>query len=223
MLYNAQKLCLIKVLKKGVPKNIMSGTMIGYARCSRDSQDLQVQIETLKKLGIAERYIYTDKASTQLPIQKREGWQQCYKALREGDTLVCVSLSRLGRDVRELKEVVSLLLDNKINVKFLDFDVEFNTSTGRFMFHMLCAVYEMERDIIRERTKAALALKKEQGVRIGRPSILSDEVLVDKICYQHRIMRESKRKIAADNKISRNSVIKVLQLVRKYEKEPPTF
>lgn len=193
-------------------------TMIGYARCSKDTQELEVQIEQLKKFGVDIKHIYTDKVSTQLSIHKREGWGQCYKALREGDTLICVSLSRLGRDVKEVKDIVETLLDQNINIKFLDHNVEFNTSIGRFMFHLLCSVFEMERDIIRERTKNALAVKKEQGVKLGRPTIFKNEVLVDRICYQHRIMKDSKRKIATDNNISRNTVMKVLSNVNKYSK-----
>jgi len=57
----------------------------------------------------------------------------------------------------------------------LDQAIDTSTPSGRFLFHTLGAVAELERDLIRERTEAGLAAAKRRGVRFGRPSALTGE------------------------------------------------
>ena len=74
----------------------MTATLIGYARCSTDKQDLTAQRQALAELGVAPDRIYMDKG---LPgtNRVRPGLDQAMAAVRKGDTLVVSKLDRLAR------------------------------------------------------------------------------------------------------------------------------
>ena len=86
--------------------------------------------------------------------------------LREGDTLIVWKLDRLGRSVKGLIELTATLQQKNINFKSLTDNVDTATPSGRFFFHMMASLAQMERELIAERTKAGLVAAKVQG-RIG--------------------------------------------------------
>jgi DNA invertase Pin-like site-specific DNA recombinase len=73
----------------------MTHTLVGYARCSTDKQDLAVQQDALLKLGVAAERIYTDRGFTGTN-RARPGLDQALAAVRSGDTLVVPKLDRLA-------------------------------------------------------------------------------------------------------------------------------
>jgi Resolvase, N terminal domain len=83
---------------------IMSETLIGYARCSTDEQDLTAQRQRLAELGVADERIYLDHGLTGTN-RKRPGLDQALAAVREGDTLVVPKLDRLARSVPDAREI----------------------------------------------------------------------------------------------------------------------
>ena len=82
----------------------MSGTLIGYARCSTDEQDLTAQRQRLRELGVADKHIYLDQGLTGTTCA-RPGLDQALAAVREGDTLVVAKLDRLARSVPDAREI----------------------------------------------------------------------------------------------------------------------
>src|SRR3954454_5829448 len=76
----------------------MTATLIGYARCSTDKQDLAAQQAALEKLGVAPERIYTDRGLTGTN-RSRPGLDQALAAVRTGDTLVVPKLDRLACSV----------------------------------------------------------------------------------------------------------------------------
>src|SRR3954466_13904109 len=77
----------------------MTATLIGYARCSTDKQDLAAQQAALEKLGAAPERIYTDRGLTGA-TRARPALDQALAAVRAGDTLVVPKLDRLARGVK---------------------------------------------------------------------------------------------------------------------------
>ena len=73
----------------------MTATLIGYARCSTDKQDLTAQRQALAELGVASDRIYMDKGLTGTN-RARPGLDQAMAAVRKGDTLVVPKLDRIG-------------------------------------------------------------------------------------------------------------------------------
>ena len=86
----------------------MTHTLIGYARCSTDKQDLAAQKDILSGLGVAPDRIYTDHGFTGTN-RARPGLDQALAALRPGDTLVVPKLDRLARSVPDAREIADSL------------------------------------------------------------------------------------------------------------------
>ena len=82
----------------------MTETLIGYARCSTDKQDLTAQRRALADLGVAPERIYTDKGLTGTN-RARPGLDQAMAAVRKGDTLVVPKLDRLARSVPDARHI----------------------------------------------------------------------------------------------------------------------
>ncbi|MDN6554749.1 MAG: recombinase family protein [Bifidobacterium mongoliense] len=81
-------------------------------------------------------------------LAKRPALDDALEYLRSGDTLVVTKLDRLGRSVRNLKEVVESLQQRGIGLKALSQGIDTTTPGGRLFFHMLAAIAEFEHDLI---------------------------------------------------------------------------
>jgi len=86
--------------------------------------------------------------------------------LRAGDTLVVWKLDRLGRSVKNLISLISDLNAKDIHFKSITDSIDTSTTSGRFFFHVMASLSEMERELIVERTKAGLEAAKKLG-RVG--------------------------------------------------------
>lgn len=137
--------------------------IIGYARVSTEDQDPGFQLDELKRYG-CER-IYTDHASGK--NMRRPEWKKCRMDLREGDTLVVWKLDRLARSMADLVATALSLEEEGVNLVIITQSIDTRTAAGKFLFHILGAVAEMERELISERTKAGMKRRKEQGVVMG--------------------------------------------------------
>ena len=138
--------------------------LIGYARVSTQDQNLALQCTALNKIGCEK--IYQDKISG--AKNNRPGLQQALDELRNGDTLVVWKLDRLGRTVKGLIDLINQLHQKEIHFKSITDNVDTSTPSGRFFFHMMASLAQMERELIAERTKAGLASAKSQGKIGGR-------------------------------------------------------
>ena len=138
--------------------------LIGYARVSTEDQSLDLQLDALRQAG-CER-VFTDTVSA--ARTQRAGLSEARSHLREGDVLVVWKLDRLGRSVKGLIDLVSELA--KENVQFCSLTDRIDTTTpyGRFFFHMMASLAQMERELITERTKAGLDAARKRGRLIGR-------------------------------------------------------
>jgi DNA invertase Pin-like site-specific DNA recombinase len=94
--------------------------------------------------------------------------EETLRYLREGDTLVVTKLDRLGRSVRNLKQVSDGLQARGVALRALSQGIDTTTSGGRLFFHMLAAIAEFEHDLIVERTRDGLAAARARG-RNGGP------------------------------------------------------
>lgn len=140
---------------------------IGYARVSKadGNQVLDLQIDSLKRIGITEEQIYVDKASG--AKDDRPGLEN----LREGDTLIVWKLDRLGRNLKHLILTVDELSKRNVGFKVLSgqgADIDTTTPAGRMVFGIFAALAEFERELIRERTIAGLNAARARGRKGGR-------------------------------------------------------
>jgi DNA invertase Pin-like site-specific DNA recombinase len=143
--------------------------LIGYARVSTKDQNLDLQRDALTKAG-CER-VFEEQASG-----ARDDRPELAAALshcRAGDTLVVYKLDRLGRSLRSLIAFVADLQSRKVEFRSLSDAIDTGTAAGRFFFHVMAALAEMERELIRERTNAGLAASRARGRKGGRKAKLS--------------------------------------------------
>ena len=139
---------------------------IGYERVSSDRQKTDGQRARLDAAGVDR--IFSDEAQSGRKASRPE-FDKMLDFLRAGDQLVVVRLDRLGRSVKNLIELVEKLKDKGVDLVVLDQGIDTRTPAGRFFFHVLAALAEMEADLIRERTLDGLAAAREKGHLGGRP------------------------------------------------------
>src|ERR1700736_1530624 len=136
--------------------------LIGYARVSTDEQNLSLQRDALNKAGC--KRIFTDKASG--APTKRPGLADALSHLRKGDSLVVWKLDRLGRSVKGLVDLVEEFETRQIHFQSLTDGINTKTPAGRFFFHVMASLAQMERELLVERTRAGLVAAKKLG-RVG--------------------------------------------------------
>jgi DNA invertase Pin-like site-specific DNA recombinase len=173
-------------------------TIVGYARVSTADQNLDMQIADLRKYGIHEDDIYSEKVSAS---GKRPRLKAALARLRSGDKFVVWRLDRLGRSLLGILKQVEWFNENGIELVILHGAIkDISSASGKFMVAMLAAFSELERDLIRERTSAGLARKRERGEPVGRKR----EIDLDEI---RRLLREgyTDREIEARTKFTRQA------------------
>ncbi|WP_333710865.1 recombinase family protein [Malikia spinosa] len=161
--------------------------LIGYARVSTQDQNLELQREALRQAGCQK--VFEDQVSGTLA--ERPGLAKAREMLREGDTLVVWKLDRLGRRVKQLVDLVGELQQQGVQFKSLTDAIDTGTPSGRFFFHMMASLAEMERDLIVERTRAGLEVARQLGRKGGRkPKMTASKI-------------ESARKLLASGMLAR--------------------
>jgi DNA invertase Pin-like site-specific DNA recombinase len=145
--------------------------LIGYARVSTHEQTLNLQRDALEKAGCTK--IFTDTASG--AKMERKGLEEALTYVRKGDTLVVWRLDRLGRSLPHLISTMTDLENRGIGFKSLTENIDTTTSGGKLIFHILGALAEFERNLIRERTNAGLTAARARGRIGGRPKALTPE------------------------------------------------
>lgn len=137
---------------------------IGYARCSSEDQSLDIQLDRLRAEGC--QPIRSEKVSG----ASREGRPELAAILdfiREGDELVCVRADRLGRDTRDVLNVVHELDQRGAFLTVLDPYVSTRGESGRIVLTVLGMVSQMERRFILERQREGITAAKAKGTYKG--------------------------------------------------------
>jgi DNA invertase Pin-like site-specific DNA recombinase len=147
--------------------------LIGYARVSTQDQNLELQQKALIDAGCEK--IFDDKVSGSR--SERPGLAQALGILRDGDTLVVWKLDRLGRSVKHLVDLVGELDELRVHFRSLTDSIDTSTASGRFFFHVMASLAEMERELTVERTRAGLEVARSLGRVGGRKRKMTDSKL----------------------------------------------
>jgi len=150
----------------------MAPTLIGYARCSTDKQDLAAQKQALLGLGVAAERIYTDHGFTGTN-RARPGLDQALAAVRKGDTLVVPKLDRLARSVPDARAIGDSLAKRGVRLQIGASVHDANDPMGKLFFNILATFAEFEADLIRMRTREGMAIARAKGKLKGRKPKLS--------------------------------------------------
>lgn len=181
--------------------------LVGYARVSTPSQNLDLQIKALNDAGCDK--IFTDVASGAKAA--RPGLKDAEMVLRKGDALVVWKLDRLGRSIQHLIESINDLKDKGIGFRSLQEAIDTQTSGGKLVFHIFSALAEFERDLIRERTNAGLAAARARGKKGGRPRSLDQPKNIKLLKQMHADPSYSIGDICKTFDISRSTFYRYLR------------
>jgi len=155
---------------------------IGYARVSTGEQNMDLQVDALKRADCAK--VFSDEMSG--VKADRPGLQEALTFLREGDSLVVWRLDRLGRSLRDLVQRVEDLQKQGIGFRSLNESIDTTSPTGKFQFHLFSALAEFERELIRERTMAGLRAARARGRFGGRKR----QMTPDKVKMASSLMKD---------------------------------
>jgi DNA invertase Pin-like site-specific DNA recombinase len=142
---------------------------VGYARVSTADQNLDSQLDALKKAGCEK--IFSEKVSG--TRSDREQLAEAITYIRKGDTLVVFKLDRLGRSLKKLIELIDEFKEKGIHFQSIHENIDTSSPTGEFFFHIIASFSQLERSLIVERTKAGLAAARARGRLGGRPETIS--------------------------------------------------
>jgi DNA invertase Pin-like site-specific DNA recombinase len=148
--------------------------LIGYARVSTRDQNLDLQLDKLREAGCEK--IFSDKASG--VREDRPGLAEAIAYARSGDTLTVWKLDRLGRTMKSLIRFVDDLRESGVEFKSINEGLDTSTPMGRFTFHILGALAQMEAELVKERTMAGLQASRARGKLGGRPKKITPDQLV---------------------------------------------
>ena len=144
-----------------------------YLRVSTQDQVLENQLFEIQSFAVGrgiviDRYVEEHVSGTTAASGRKLGW--LLRMLRPGDTLIVSEISRLSRRMTEIMTIMQRILDRKVTLYSIKESYSFENSINS---KVLCFAFgiaaEIERDLISQRTKEALAVRRRNGVVLGRP------------------------------------------------------
>jgi len=152
-----------------------------YARVSTSQQTCENQLNELRVVADRAGYqivaeFVDEGISGSKGRQNRPALDQMLKECtrRRFDLVMCWDISRLGRSVQNLIEIMNELQSLKVDLFFLQQGMDTSTASGRMMFSVFGALAEYERELIRERVISGQARAKAAGVKFGRPKTITE-------------------------------------------------
>jgi DNA invertase Pin-like site-specific DNA recombinase len=143
---------------------------------------------------------------------KRPGLDRLMQAVarREIDMVAAWSVDRLGRSLTDLLAVLQDLHAKSVDLYLHQQGLDTSTPSGRAMFQMLGVFAEFERAMIRERVMAGLARATAEGVRLGRPATVADDVAKVQAIRAAREAGKSIRTIAREQAVGIGTVSRLM-------------
>lgn len=187
----------------------MKNTLIGYARCSTDEQDLTAQKLALENLGVTPARIYTDHGLTGTN-RARPGLDQALAAVREGDTFIVPKLDRLARSVPDARAIADQLEAKGVKLALGASVYDPADPMGKMFFNILATFAEFESDLIRMRTREGMAIARAKGKLRGKQPKLSDKQQRE-LCRMHGTGDYSISDLAEVFSVSRPTIYRTLK------------
>lgn len=155
---------------------------VGYVRASTGDQNLARQFAAMESQNV--KKVFSEKKSGR--NADREQLRAMLEFVREGDTVVTESISRIARNTRDLLSIVETLTAQKVEFVSLKESIDTTTPQGRFMLTVFGAMAELERESILQRQKEGIAIAKEKGKYRGRKPIEINRKAFEAICKSWR-------------------------------------
>jgi DNA invertase Pin-like site-specific DNA recombinase len=150
-----------------------------YARCSTLDQKADLQLDALRQLAEQRGWTvvgeYVDLGVSGAKDRRPQLDEMLLQIRRGKITMVaCWKLDRLARSLRHLIHMVDEFRTSNVDLVSVSDSIDTSTPSGRFALHVLGAVAELERELIRERCVAGIQAARRRGVHLGRPRLHFD-------------------------------------------------
>lgn len=177
----------------------------GYARVSTADQNLDRQRDMLEKYGVDK--IFCEKISG--TKKHRPELDLLLSVLQSGDTIVLESLSRLGRSVKNLAELMDFFNAKGVRLVSLKETIDTTSSTGKLLFTILSSLAQFERDVLVERTREGLNAARARGRCGGRPK--TDANILNKAIALYRTKQYSIKEIGDLTGVSKSALYRAIK------------
>ena len=165
----------------------------GYVRVSTNKQTLENQkfeiSQYCKNNDIKDKIKFIEEIKSGKISYKDRVLGKAIKKMKSNDVLICAELSRLGRSMLDVMEILNIILKKKIKLITIKENMVFDeTISSKVISFAFSLAAEIERNLISQRVKEALELRKEQGIKLGRPIGASNKhYMLD--CYENIITK----------------------------------
>ena len=182
--------------------------LIGYARASLEKQAIDRQLDELAAAGV--RYIYQEKITG--TKRDRPELNRMLAALQQGDTVITVELSRMGRSTKDLLEIVDLIHRKGAHFRSLgETWLDTTTPQGQLIFTIFAGLCQFERDLTAERTKSGLKAAAARGRKGGRPATKTGQIEAVEAMHRRKVKIDQ---IVADTGLSRSTVNRIIAAMK---------
>lgn len=192
----------------------MSGKVIGYVRVSTTDQNPDRQLE-----GVSVHKKFIDYASGS--TMKRPELEKMMEYAREDDTIVIHSMDRLGRNIRDLRNIIDEMVSKGIKVHFVRENLLFSSeknSMSNLILMLFGAVAEFELEKLKERQREGIEQARKAGKYQGRKPSLNKEK-IEFMQQQLSQTRCTKTQLARELGISRFTLYKYIEMYPILEKK----
>lgn len=148
--------------------------ILGYARVSTTSQELDTQRDALTAAGVETDRIFTDKLSGSAKTD-RPGLAALLGYARAGDTVVVTAVDRLGRSVAEVTRTIADLGEHRIMLRCLREGIDTANPTGRAVAAIMATLAELELELGRERRASSRESRRARHLPTTKPPKLNQE------------------------------------------------
>lgn len=163
--------------------------VFGYTRVSTNDQNIEGQQNVIRKYCMDNK-IMVDKwieveMSTRKSLHQRK-LDHLIETVKPNDVIVTTELSRLGRSIKEVHNLIELLVEQKkARIVCIKQNIDVDPSNkqepvNKILITVFSMMAELERDFVSERTKAALQARKAKGVKLGKPKGTIQQSMYDK-------------------------------------------
>ena len=159
----------------------MTKRVVCYVRCSTKDQDITRQLEELREVASNHNWEIIDEYCDIGISGSKKNRPELDRLLsdamsRKFEMVMTIELSRLGRSVQNMCEIVEILKSKKIDLFIKNQNIDTSSIVGEFFFNIMNSVAQYEKDLIRERVVSGLESARKKGRIGGRPSNLTDDI-----------------------------------------------
>lgn len=189
----------------------------GYARCSTSEtrQEINRQVQELRKLGIEKQYIYKEYINGE--SEEKSEFNKILSIIQPNDELYATEVSRITRSTKQLCNLIEFTKENHIKLVLgsfiLDCTKELDPLTEG-MLKMMGVFAELEKNMISQRVKSGMQYAKSKGKRIGRPPKTTIPKKVRDLYYMLETEQLSKKDFAMMCGISRPTLDKYIKILQ---------